>query len=141
MTTTMNLDSANSSNSNLDGNVFYEMLIHSRQIVQGQYELHKDDALNANRENSERAGMATHMADIGSENNRQELELQLLSEEGDILRLIDEAIERLEDDCYGECLDCGDQIGEARLMVKPYAMYCVKCKGIREANDGENPFV
>ena len=140
MTTTADLGSAKS-NSKLNGNVFYEMLLNSRNIIEGQYELHKDDALNGNRENSERAGMATHMADIGSDNNRQELELQLLSEEGDILKLIDEAIERLEDGSYGECLDCGDQIGDARLMVKPYAMYCVKCKEIREANGGDNPFV
>lgn len=140
MTTTLDLGSAKSK-SKLEGNVFYEMLLNSRNIVEGQYELHKDDALNGNRENSERAGMATHMADIGSDNNRQELELQLLSEEGDILKLIDEAIGRLEDGTYGECLDCGKDIGDARLMVKPYAMYCVKCKEIREANGGENPFV
>ncbi len=140
MTTTVDLNSANS-NSKLDGNIFYEMLMDSRNIVQGQYEQHKNETLNGNRENSERAGMATHMADIGSDNNRQELELQLFSEEGDILQLIDEAIERVEDGSYGECLDCGSQVGDARLMVKPYAMYCVKCKGTREANGGENPFV
>ncbi len=139
MTTIVDLGNAKS-DSKLDGNIFYEMLMGSRYIVEGQYERH-NEALNGNRGNSERAGMATHMADIGSDNNRQELELQLLSEEGDILQLIDEAIERLEDGSYGECLDCGSQVGDARLMVKPYAMYCVKCKGTREANGGENPFV
>ena len=125
----------------LDKKFFFTSLMDARKIVLGQYVDHKNEVTNNNRENSERAGMATHMADIGSDNNRQELELQLLTEEGDVLQLIDEALERLENNEYGECLDCGNDIGKARLTVKPYAMYCIKCKEVREQNDGENPFV
>ena len=125
----------------LNKKTFYAMLMEARQIILGQYVDHKNEVTNSNRENSERAGMATHMADIGSDNNRQELEMQLLSEEGDVLRLIDEALDRLDNNEYGKCLDCGAEIGEARLKVKPYAMYCIKCKAIREENSGENPFV
>ena len=58
--------------------------------------------------------------------------LRMLSEDGDIIALIDDAIERLANGEYGKCLDCGEMIAEARLKVRPYALFCVKCKSRHE---------
>ena len=60
------------------------------------------------------------------------MELQLLSEDGDVLQLIDDAIERLHNGTYGRCLDCEQMIPEGRLRVRPHAIYCIKCKSKRE---------
>jgi DnaK suppressor protein len=60
------------------------------------------------------------------------MELQLLSEDGDVLNLIDAAIDRLHNGTYGRCLDCDQMIPEGRLKVRPYAIYCIKCKSKRE---------
>jgi hypothetical protein len=61
-----------------------------------------------------------------------EMELQMLTEHGNTIQLIDDAIERLVDGEYGICMDCGEPISEARLMARPYAVYCIKCKSRHE---------
>jgi DnaK suppressor protein len=40
---------------------------------------------------------------------------------------IDKAIERIEDGSFGECEECGKDIGEKRLMAKPDAITCISC--------------
>jgi DnaK suppressor protein len=38
------------------------------------------------------------------------------------------ALARLEDDSYGQCVDCGHQIPEGRLEARPDAARCVDCQ-------------
>jgi DnaK suppressor protein len=47
------------------------------------------------------------------------------------LRLIDEALARVENGTYGICADCGDEIGLGRLKVLPFAVRCVDCESKR----------
>ena len=105
--------------SKVDKKYFRELLMHARDSFR------KDSA-------GERAGMATHMADLGSDNFRHDFELGLLTDEVDVLEMIDEALQRIEDSEYGVCLDCGAIIPKERLEAKPYARYCTKCKSKRE---------
>jgi len=104
----------------------YERLMRAREIVMGQMQHHAEDALDI--ENTDKRGVTTHMADMSSDNSRHEMELRLLTEEGNVLQMIEEAIERLIDGEYGRCIECGDQIPEKRLEIRPHAIYCVKCK-------------
>lgn len=46
----------------------------------------------------------------------------------DELTRIDETLAKIENGTYGICNDCGEPIGEERLKVMPYAVYCVRCK-------------
>ncbi|MBE6365028.1 MAG: TraR/DksA family transcriptional regulator [Lentisphaerae bacterium] len=80
--------------------------------------------------NSEKRGVTTHMAD--SDSSRNEMGLQMLTENGNIITLIDDAIERLANGEYGICMDCGEPIPEPRLMARPYALFCIKCKSRHE---------
>jgi DnaK suppressor protein len=48
------------------------------------------------------------------------------------LAKIDAALQRLEEGSYGECLDCGEAIAEARLAANPTATWCIKCASKRE---------
>ena len=112
---------------------FISLLMAERTEFMAQLKFHTDEALSSKKDAAgERAGMATHMADLGSDNFRHDLELGLLSEEGDVIEMIDEALQRLEDNEYGICLDCGCEIAEGRLEAKPYARYCTNCKSKRE---------
>ena len=43
------------------------------------------------------------------------------------IRVIQAALERIEDGTYGECDSCGEDIGEARLSAIPEATRCVNC--------------
>ena len=40
--------------------------------------------------------------------------------------------ERLVNGEYGKCLDCGEDISEARLRVRPHALFCIQCKSRHE---------
>jgi len=49
-------------------------------------------------------------------------------EEGEIeratLRLVQDALKRIDDGTYGTCIDCGRRISEARLEAVPWTPYC-----------------
>ncbi len=105
---------------------YYDALMHVRDMVSGSLKSHAADALDCS--NADKRGVTTHMADMGSDNSRHEMELQLMTAEGDVLDLIDDALQRLFDGDYGKCHECGEKSPPARLDVRPYAIYCVKCK-------------
>ena len=44
------------------------------------------------------------------------------------LRLVDEALDRLDAGDYGICLECDEPIAEKRLRALPWARYCVTCQ-------------
>ena len=114
-------------------NVYYERLMQAREAVMGQMQSHAESALNCSE--AEKRGVTTHMADVCSDNSRHEMELRLMSEEGNVIELIENALQRLVDGTYGICQDCGERISEARLEARPYAVYCIKCKSAREKNN------
>ncbi|WP_108484788.1 TraR/DksA family transcriptional regulator [Oceaniglobus ichthyenteri] len=45
------------------------------------------------------------------------------------VRLLEAALERIENDTYGICNTCGTEITTARLDAIPYAMLCRDCAG------------
>lgn len=48
------------------------------------------------------------------------------------LRLLDDALRRIEGGGYGECVMCGQDIAIARLEALPWARYCVDCQEMQE---------
>jgi RNA polymerase-binding transcription factor len=117
----------------------YEALLSIRDKFNQQMEFHSGEALNTNQDAGEKNGMSTHMADLGSDNFRHDMELAMITNEGDVVEKIDEAIQRLINNEYGKCMDCTVKITKERLEAKPYAMFCINCKSIREKNSGMRP--
>lgn len=64
------------------------------------------------------------------------LELKLKGREKFFLKKVFRAIEKIETGCFGECEECGDEIGERRLKARPTAELCISCK--EEAEKTEN---
>src|ERR1700679_2962757 len=56
-----------------------------------------------------------------------ELTNQLTTRNAAKLSQINSALKRLEDNTYGLCEECGEQIPEKRLLVNPYFLTCVTC--------------
>ena len=108
---------------------YYNALMKVRNQLSGQIQ-GGIDSLDCT--NTEKRGVTTHMADVSSDNFRHEMELQMLTENGNTVKLIDDAIERLVHGEYGICMECGERISEARLMARPYAVFCIKCKSRHE---------
>ena len=51
-----------------------------------------------------------------------------------ILKRIELALRRIDEDSYGDCLECGEPIAFARLQVQPYANLCIGCQSARETD-------
>jgi DnaK suppressor protein len=49
------------------------------------------------------------------------------------------AMDRLEDGTFGECLQCGNVIGEKRLEAVPWTPHCIACQEKIEAGEIEDP--
>lgn len=49
------------------------------------------------------------------------------------LKRVEAALRRCEDDDYGLCLACEEEIGYARLKAQPETLLCIDCQGKREA--------
>lgn len=49
---------------------------------------------------------------------------------------IEMAMNKIATHVYGICDMCEDDIGFARLKVKPHARYCIDCREIAEKNNG-----
>lgn len=57
----------------------------------------------------------------------REVDLTLSDIDGEELRAIRLALQRLPDPGYGLCVDCGGEIPFDRLRVEPQALRCVGC--------------
>ena len=75
--------------------------------------------------------------DSVSEERTRELDLILTDREKRKLAQIDDAIDRIEENTYGLCEECGVKIPKARLKVLPFAIFCVECQ---EKNEREEKY-
>jgi RNA polymerase-binding protein DksA len=73
------------------------------------------------------SGYSYHMADVGTDNFGREMELNIASSGNERLRMVEEAIERIEEGTYGKCVSCDNEILFDRLKVIPYARLCIDC--------------
>lgn len=88
-----------------------------------------DNNLNrSQRESSgDLSGYSYHMADVGTDNFGREMELNIASSENERIRLIEEALERIDEGSYGDCVVCEGKINVERLEAVPYARLCIEC--------------
>ena len=63
---------------------------------------------------------------------QDDIEFALIQMKSETLNKIDAALRRLDEGTYGGCLECGEEISEARLRALPFAMRCKDCEEARE---------
>jgi RNA polymerase-binding protein DksA len=84
------------------------------------------------RKGSDAAGdlstIPLHPADMATDTQQQDMSLVFMENENVQLQDIEEALERLHDDRFGLCEECGCEIAIERLRAIPYAPLCVDCK-------------
>lgn len=66
--------------------------------------------------------------DQASSERDRELGLLLGDREREKLHSIDEALLRIDDEEYGICEECEEEIPVGRLKAMPFTRHCVKCK-------------
>ncbi|AOT68430.1 TraR/DksA C4-type zinc finger protein [Geosporobacter ferrireducens] len=68
-----------------------------------------------------------HPADIGTETYEMEMNFNLKNNEALRLKEIDQALDKIADGSYGNCITCGKEIPEDRLEILPTAIQCMDC--------------
>ena len=76
--------------------------------------------------------MSGNFSDQSQEMENQALVFNLDAEGREELRLIDEALQRIAEDAYGVCQECGKQVQEGRIKAVPYTRYCIDCATSQE---------
>ena len=97
-----------------------------RSSLLGMVERTEDYGREANRDISQ------DPADQASNSYTKELLFSQSTNERNILKLIEEAIERISGGSYGECVNCGSEIQPKRLEAIPWARYCIRCQELQE---------
>jgi DnaK suppressor protein len=60
----------------------------------------------------------------------REVAIRNLDRESMLLKQVQSALKRLDDESFGVCLRCDEEIPEKRLRAVPWAAYCVPCQEI-----------
>ncbi len=76
----------------------------------------------------ESTGYSQHQADQGTDDFDRKVSLELTSQEFQVLRQVERALEKIEDGTYGACDITGEEIPKARLEAMPYAVTTVKAQ-------------
>ncbi len=84
--------------------------------------------------------------DIGDEGDRadsertQEVSVLLSVRDKEKLLAIDEALDKIQEGTFGECEECGEEIGAGRLKAMPLAKLCVSCQSQLEKEQAHQRF-
>ena len=80
----------------------------------------------------ESKGYSQHQADEGTDDFYRNVSLQVSDEEYKVLRQIDRALEKIDEETYGVCDISNEEIPLARLEAIPYATMTVKAQEMLE---------
>ena len=81
-----------------------------------------------------RETVALDQQSVGRLSRMDAIQQQAMAQATERQRLVEisrigKALKRLDEDDYGTCAECGEDIGEKRLQVDPAATHCVNCAG------------
>ena len=106
--------------------VFRDKLLERRESLVGQVQ-------EAELYSRERDSEATQdPADMAANAYTKELLVSMSDNDRQLLKLIDEALDRIENSEYGKCVRCGNAVPDKRLEAVPWARHCLPCQDLHE---------
>jgi DnaK suppressor protein len=64
--------------------------------------------------------------DLAVSDQNKTTAIELSTNAADNLAMVHEALTRIDEGVYGKCVECGRDIGEARLNAVPWTPYCIE---------------
>ena len=77
------------------------------------------------------------IADNAAQSYDRQLMMGFSEHEWKKLRLVEGALENMDNGQYGICLECKESIPEARLNIIPFAVHCIDCLESIEKNNNQ----
>jgi DnaK suppressor protein len=110
----------------IDANAMREKLLAKKSEILAMY-------LNDLRSGQESNDSPTEdIVDRANNAYSRELNFSISDSERQLLLQIEEAIERLNDGTYGNCIHCGQPIARQRLEAVPWTRYDIACQELAE---------
>ena len=78
---------------------------------------------------------APDLGDRALSTMNRDLSYRLTTGERDILKRIDDALDRIESERYGECQSCGKKVQQGRLTAVPWAQFCIDCQELLDLGE------
>ena len=101
-------------------------LTEQRNTLLGMVERTEDYGREADRDVSQ------DPADKASNSYTKELLFSQSTNERNTLKLIQEALDRIGDGEFGDCINCGEEIAPKRLDAIPWTPHCIRCQELVE---------
>lgn len=73
--------------------------------------------------------------DQASSDIDQSMRMRLRNREALYLKKVEEALARIEEGTFGDCIECGEPIETRRLEARPTTTHCVACKEEQERRE------
>ena len=113
---------------------FKELLMKKKTELAKGIDHIANDALKTSQRDAagDLSAYSLHMADMATDNYDREFSLGLADNEQKILNRINAALEKIDEDTFGQCELCEKKISKVRLKAVPYAELCVPCQEKQE---------
>jgi len=113
---------------------FKKILEIARKKISGDVAHLEKDSLNLSQRDAsgDLSGYSFHIADMATDNFDREFNLDLVSNEQELLNQIADALQKIDEGTFGNCEICEKPITQKRLIAVPYARYCIKCQSEEE---------
>ncbi|MFZ0863509.1 MAG: TraR/DksA family transcriptional regulator [Candidatus Sulfotelmatobacter sp.] len=72
--------------------------------------------------------VAADVIDRAASTYTKDLLFRQSTNEKQLLRMVEEALRRVHDGSFGQCLSCGNEINPKRLEAVPWTRYCIACQ-------------
>lgn len=103
---------------------FRQMLLDKRNQLVGSVQAMESEALSQG--SGSLSNMPQHMADAGTDTFDQSLALDIAATQRGVVKEVDAALQRIEDNTYGICEFLGIPIGLERLQTTPWTRYSIE---------------
>ncbi len=104
-----------------------ELVEKRRELLDDVGSLHNEAmCMNSSGESTSSSSMPIHMAERGSDTWEQEVAYRLLENKAALLKEIDDALQRIQNNTYGICQASKKPITKSRLRFIPWARYCIE---------------
>ena len=113
---------------------YKDLLIKERARLNDELSTLKKNNMNKSQRDAsgDLSSYTFHMADMASDNYERDFSMGLATEEQKTLFAIEEALKRVEDGTYGNCMQCGKKVLKKRLNAIPYTELCLECQKSKE---------
>lgn len=71
---------------------------------------------------------AQDIADKAANSYTKEFLFHQSNNDRQLLQLVEEALNRIREGGYGECVNCGNELNAKRLEAVPWTRYCINCQ-------------